>query len=116
MSYEELKKYLELLHTRTGFFEVRIDWSAIKPDQIEAYPPGRRMGLQIADAVAGSFFYAVQPSQHGFTENRYARILKPVVYHRQGQYQGYGIKFWPREVDEMVKSEERLAWVQEAYK
>ena len=115
MLYAELSQYLELLKKRTGFFEVRIEWSVIEPKRILAYPPGRRMGLQIADAVAGSFFYAVQPSQHGFTEARYARMLKPVVYHRQGQYQGYGIKFWPREVDEVIKKEDRLGWVREAY-
>ncbi len=41
------------------------------------------MGLQIADAVAGAFFYAVQPSQHGFVEDRYARILSLVLRNRK---------------------------------
>jgi hypothetical protein len=73
------------------------------------------MGLQIADALASSFFYGVQPSRHGFIEDRYARMLKPVVYHRQGRYLGYGIKFWPREAGDLVAENERLKWVMAEY-
>jgi len=115
MSYEEMKKYLKYLEANTGLFEVRIEWSVIKTEQIAAFSAGKRMGLLIADAVAGSFFYAVQPTQHGFTEGRYARMLKPVVYHREGRHLGYGLKFWPREVDEMLKSEEQIGWAKAIY-
>jgi hypothetical protein len=108
--------YLKLLKEQTGFFDVRIVWSVIDPDLVTAFTPGKRMGLQIADAVASSFYYAVQRSRHGFTEDRYARMLKPVVYHRQGQQLGYGLKFWPREVDNMLKIGEEFAWARDAYK
>lgn len=74
------------------------------------------MGLQIADAVASSTYYAVQPSQHGYTEDRYIRMLKPVIYHHRGRYLGYGLKFWPQEVDEMLATEERLRWVETDFK
>jgi len=114
MGYEEMREYLRHLEARTGPLGVRIEWQVIKPNQITAYPPGKRMGLQIADAVAGSFFYAVE-RRHGFTEDRYARMLKPVVYQREGRYLGYGIKFWPREVDDLIKSDERLRWMQADY-
>lgn len=63
--------------------------------------------------VASAFFAAVQPSRYGFVEDRYARMLKPVVYHRQGQYLGYALKFSPREVDATIVSEERFGWVRE---
>jgi hypothetical protein len=116
MSYVELREYLQHLQTQTGLFDVRIDWSVIRPEQVTAYTAGKRMGLQVADAVAGSFYYAAQPSQHGYTEDRYARMLKRVVYHREGRYQGYGLKFWPREVSQMVEREERFAWVRQDYK
>jgi hypothetical protein len=43
-------------------------------------------------------------------------MLKPVVYHRQGQQLGYGLKFWPREVDNMLKIGEEFAWARDAYK
>lgn len=116
MSYDEMTDYLKLLKDQTGFFDVRVVWSVVDPDLITAFTPGKRMGLQIADAVASSFYYAVQRSRHGFTEDRYARMLKPVVYHRQGQQLGYGLKFWPREVDDMLKTGEEFAWVRETYK
>jgi hypothetical protein len=115
MSYHELREYLRLLEAQTGFFDVRIEWSVINTDQIVVFSAGRRMGLQIADAVAGSFFYAVQPSQYGYTEDRHARILKPVVYHQKGRYLGHGLKFWPREAESMVRTEDSLRWVQEDY-
>jgi len=115
MSYDEMKDYLGYLEENTGPFDVRIEWSVVKPSQIVAFSPGKRMGLQIADAVASSFFYAVQPTQHGFTEDRYARMLKPVVYHREGRYLGYGLKFWPREVDELLRAEEQVEWVRANY-
>jgi len=111
MSYQDLKDYLKVLKDKTGPFDVRIDWSAIVPEQITAYSSGKRMGLQIADAVASSFFYAVQASQHGYTEDRYARMLRDVVYHRKGTHVGYGLKFWPREIDELIKKDERFRWL-----
>lgn len=114
-SYDELRRYLEQLEGRSVLRDVRIDWSVLKRDQIIAYTPEKRRGLQIADAVASGFFYAVQPSIHGFTEDRYARMLKPVVYHRQGWYLGYGLKFWPRELDEQLKKGERYGWVRQGY-
>lgn len=112
MSYTELRSYLALLRDMP---EVQIEWSAIKTDRIKALPMVQRAGLQIADAVATSFFYAVQPSRHGFTEDRYARMLKPVVYRRKGRYLGYGLKFFPQEVVDLLETEESLRWVKSDY-
>ena len=116
MSHTELKEYLSRLKDQRGFFDVRVAWSVINPGLISAFTPGKRMGLQIADAVASGLCYAVQPSRLGFTEDRYARMLKPVVYHRQGQHIGYGLKFWPRESDNKLKTEDAFAWVRECYR
>ena len=115
MSYKELSDYLHHLKENTSYFGVNVDWNVIMPDRITSYSPGRKMGLQIADAVAGSFFYGVQKSRYGFTENRYARLLKPIVYHHEGQYRGYGIKIWPREVENLVGECETLEWIKKEY-
>jgi len=88
MSYEELRDYLRLLKEQTGFLDIRINWDVINADQIVAYSSGKEMGLQIADAMASSAFYAVQRSKHGYTEDRCIRMLKPVIYHYQGHYLG----------------------------
>jgi hypothetical protein len=74
MSYDDLREYFDLIKMQANVMDVRIEWVAIKPEQIAAYTPGRRMGLQIADAVASSYYYAVQPTAYGFTEDRYAKI------------------------------------------
>lgn len=116
MSYDEMKDYMDHLQEQSGPLGVRIEWNVIKSDQISSLTSGKRMGLQIADAVAGSLLYAAQPTQYGFTEDRYARMLKPVVYHREGQFVGYGLKFWPREVDSLLVGEERFRWIREVYK
>ena len=116
MSYGEIKEYFDNLQRNTGIFDVRIDWSATKPGQIVAHSARKRMGLQIADAVASSFFYTCERSRYGYTEDRYARILKPVVYHRGGKHLGYGLKFWPREVDGMLKTEDHFGWLRSDYK
>ena len=73
------------------------------------------MGLQIADAVASSFYYGVQVNPYGFNEPRYAQMLKPVVYRHKKQALGYGLKFWPREAMTLVEKEAVLKWVKECY-
>src|SRR5262249_41003757 len=73
MSYDDLRAYFRHLEASSRSDRtITIDRSVIKPDQISAHSPMKRMGLQIADAVASSFFYAVEPTMHGFTEPRYA--------------------------------------------
>jgi hypothetical protein len=115
MSYAELKDYLKLLREDTSRLAVQIDWNVIKPEQVQAQSPMRCAGLLAADAVASGFAYAVEPSRYGFTEDRYARMLKPVMY-RYGRYRGYGLKFWPREFEPKLEAEERFTWLREAFK
>jgi hypothetical protein len=116
MSYQEMGEYLNLLKEQTRLRDVRIDWNAVKADKFMACSPGKKMGLQIADAVASSTFFAVQPSQHGYTEDRYIRMLKPVIYHFREIYLGYGLKFWPKEVDQKIQCDKYLKWVQSDFK
>ena len=99
MSYDELRNYLDILKTQP---KVTIDWSVIRNDQIMAYPHDKRMGLQIADAVASSFYYAVQRTRQGFMEDRYARMLKSVVYQYEKSCRNYGVKFWPSEAEKLI--------------
>jgi hypothetical protein len=116
MSYKEMCEYMELLKETSAVRDVQIRWSVIRHEQIKAFSPPKRMGLLIADAVAGSFYEAVEPNAHGFTEDRYARMLKPVVYRRNGRYQGYGIKLWPsKEINELLKTDAHLQWIVHEY-
>jgi hypothetical protein len=106
MSYAEIIGYFNYLKSQSVQRDVRIHWPVIELGRITAFSPNKRMGLQIADAVASGFFYAMEQSRYGFTEDRYARLLKPVVYQRNGRFLGYGLKFWPEATPE-------IGWLEE---
>ncbi len=114
MKYEEFRQYMNRLRHRTESDDVQINWNVIKSDQITASAT-KRMGLQLADAVASGFFFGVQPNQYGFVEDRYVRMLYPLMYKRFGRYAGYGLKFWPRETETLFKTQSHLAWLCDVY-
>ncbi len=74
-----------------------------RASQVETYSPGKRLGLQFADAVASSYYFAVEQGPFGFTEDAYARQLLPRAYRQNGELWNYGIKITP-------EPDERLAW------
>jgi hypothetical protein len=95
MSYDDLRAYLTHLKAEPSS-NVRIDWSAIDPQKVRAVNHDQLAGLQMADAVASSLFFAVNLSQYGEAEDRYFRMLRPTVYrHAKSGELGYGLKFWP---------------------
>jgi hypothetical protein len=98
MSYAELRAYLGKLKRRSAESDIRIDWSAVDSDNVEIYEHKKRMGLQIADAVASAMWNGVNPNGYGYTEPRYAEMLRPTVYAFNGRRFGYGIKVMPSEV------------------
>lgn len=102
MSYEELRRYLSYLKDNTDYFRVRIDWNVINIKQIKALPMRQRMGLQIADAVASSIFFAVE-GHFGYTESRYVEMLQPNIYNHRGIFFGYGLKFWPTDINKIME-------------
>ncbi len=42
-------------------------------------------------------------------------MMRPVVYPRNERYVGFSLKFWPREVDDLIREEERFTWVRSDY-
>jgi len=100
---------------RSWLAGVRLDPSVIHPDHFEVVTPGRRMGLQIADAAASSFFCAVQPSRLGFTEERYVRMLRPVVHEHEGCCFGHGLTLLPEEAARLLDEDTRLLWIKQHY-
>jgi Protein of unknown function (DUF3800) len=115
MSYDEIRQYLRWLKVNSERLECRIHWPSIDITKIETHTPSKRLGLQIADAVATSTYYGVNPSRFGHTEPRYIIALKPATYRRSGKYVGYGIKFWPKEVQRLVDTEASLRWVKDNF-
>jgi len=99
MSYEVLRSYLRLLKEHSDPMDVRVDWSVVDPEHVFAVNHEQLAGLQVADAVASSLYYAVQPSQYGEIEEKYAVLLKPTIYRHMNKALGYGVKFWPEDFD-----------------
>ena len=109
MSYKELFAYLRVLKDQTA--DVHIEWSAIDCDRIRTEAHAKLMGLQIADAVASGMYSAVNLNTHGFTEPRYAQMLRPVVYEHKGTRFGYGVKVWPAEMVKKTPPAEGTEWL-----
>lgn len=109
MSYDVLRSYLRLLKEQSDPMDVRIDWSVVDPDHVRAVNHEQLAGLQVADAVASSLFYAVQPSRYGEIEEKYASLLKPTFYRHKNQALGYGVKFWPADLDTLEKTNPHLS-------
>lgn len=109
MSYDALRSYLKLLKEKSDPMDVRIDWSVVDPGCVSARNHDQLAGLQVADAVASSFFYAVQINRYGDVESRYATVLSPTIYRHKGSPHGYGLKFWPQDPKELLKTNPHLA-------
>src|SRR5262249_50559490 len=75
LDYEALRRYLDHLEHNRAALGYRAEVGIIRPAQMATYTHGRRIGLQLADVVASAFFYSVEPSAYGFTEDSYSRLL-----------------------------------------
>jgi hypothetical protein len=112
MSYSEMKDYLRLLEKQKQMGkDIRIEFDKVPIDKLITQTPGRSMGLQLADAVAGAFFNAIERDKFGNTEPRYLRTLIPVLYRHDNRCLGYGFKIVPGEAAANLMKEENLKWL-----
>lgn len=108
LSYEDLRDYLLRLSNDGG---CRIDWSVIRPEQVESAQHPSSKGLQIADAVASGFFQAFEPDPFENTEDRYARILLPRCYRYKGRLNSYGLKICCGNKTAQREIEQSVSWL-----
>lgn len=94
MSYDELRAYLHQLRIDSPRKNIRVEWEVIDPDMVKAVNHDQLAGLQLADAVATSVYYAVTPNVYGDIEDRYLRLIAPTIYRHEKRVEGYGLKFW----------------------
>lgn len=94
MSYEDLRGYLHQLRLGAESRDIRVDWNVIDPDHVKAVNHDQLAGLQLADAVATSAYYAVTPNLYGDIEDRYFRLISSMIYRHEHRVDGYGLKFW----------------------
>ena len=101
MSYEDLRDYLNLLlRNHSMGSEVSINWDVISSQRVRAVNHDQLAGLQIADAVATSAYYAANRNPYSEVEERYLRIIGNTVYRYKERVDGYGIKVWCDSEDE----------------
>jgi len=99
MSYEEIRAYLRLLlkQAEANPQQVQLDRTVIDPDRIRSVEHSKLAGLQVADAVASGFHFALKVNRYGETETGYLPHLKKSVYRHKGETVGYGLKAWPED-------------------
>ncbi len=113
MSYEDLRSYLRHLREIGEAQDIRVDWSVVLSEQVNAVNHDQLAGLQIADAVASGFYFAVNRNPYGEVEDRYVRLMKDTSYrHRGGGLEGYGVKFWPESLSLLANSMPHLGLFQ----
>jgi hypothetical protein len=111
MSYEEMRTYFRSLAEDPA---CSIEWSIVRSEEIVAYTADKRMGLQLADAVASSFYCAVEP-RFGYTEPRYVHMLRDTVYGRNGRCLKYGVKLVPIDCEATFDADPRPEWVRQLF-
>jgi hypothetical protein len=99
MSYDDIRKYLRVLlkQAEDNPQKVQIDRTVVDPDRISSVEHSKLAGLQVADAVASGFHFAVKVNRYGETETGYLPHLKKTLYRHQKTALGYGIKVWPED-------------------
>lgn len=100
MSYEDIREYLRLLLNQSETYpqKVQIDHTVIDPNRIRAVEHSKLAGLQVADAVASGFHFALKVNRYGETETSYLPHLHKSIYRHKGTAMGYGVKLWPEDL------------------
>ena len=99
MSYDDIRAYLRLLlkQSEANPQQVQIDRTVIDPERICSVEHSKLAGLQVADAVASGFHFALKVNRYGETETGYLPHLKKSIYRHKGEAMGYGLKLWPED-------------------
>ena len=83
LKYKEFISYLRRLQAQGDgtFLDKRIiKWSVMDLNQIHYYNHGHRAGLQLADAVASSFYQAVNRDNQAQCDPQFAKLLMPRIW------------------------------------
>ena len=111
--YKDLQAHLQALVTITNH-DYQAAPGIILPDQIETFSAGKRVGLQIADAVATSCLFAVEEKYAGQVHDDYLQQLLPCFYadsHAAGEpptVHGFGLTVYPDAAEVRRKAGEIL--------
>jgi hypothetical protein len=92
MDYDALRRFMtEFIGPDSALGQFQNPGHVIQAEQIETYQHGQRMGLQIADAIASSHYFALEKDGYGMTEDGYATLLAPCLYCEDGEPMDSGL-------------------------
>jgi len=101
---EEIKNYLKNLQENSEKYKYRGSKN-VDIDNIQLLSPGRAAGLQIADAVASSYFFAVQKNAYAMEEISYVQEIINLSYRStNGKLFSYGIKVYPKKAESLLSN------------
>lgn len=104
----ELASYIKKLKRGSGRYNTRANWEHLA--DIHDEPHRDEGNMHLADLAASSFHMALEPKQHGMTDERYLRNLLPRLY-RGREEKPFGMKIWPEAAVVTATSEGRLAFL-----
>ena len=106
LSYERLRDYFRLIQKSRS----QVAWPHVDVDKFRVWGMDKTVWLRVADAIASGVAQGVELSRHGFCEDRFAKTLRPVVYHHGQNYQSYGMKVMPAHPAIEVDRDNRYEW------
>lgn len=108
MNYNDFRDYLTRLKNK-GREGSSIHWPVIDISAVDAQDHSRNASLQLADIVASSISSGLELDMYGNCEQRYAEILRPIIYRRDNNYLSYGIKILPNHEEcELIPEQLRM--------
>lgn len=99
-SYAEMKSYLDKLKAEPG---TQI-YGSVLGDPVSRTKDERK-NLQIADAMVGACFNALEPNNYGMTDQAYMPYLRDRFYRRNGNLLSYGFKLLPHDAADSIANE-----------
>ena len=85
-----------------------LDWEVVDPGQMFVHPTNMRIGLQLSDAVASSFYSAVSLTNDRVPTPDHAKLLASRLgQDKFGRQYMYGLKVMPRQVPDWLPPVQR---------
>lgn len=102
-------RYIDKLKRGAGRFNTRANWDHL--GEFLSEPHTDEGPMHLADLAASSFHMAVEPKQHGMTDERFLRHLLARLYRGHGN-KPFGLKMWPASATIEAQNEGRLSFLQ----
>ncbi|MBG0800838.1 DUF3800 domain-containing protein [Methylocystis sp. H4A] len=97
--YDELASYLTKLQKGQARYNCSVNWDFVH-EEFTSQRHQNETGIHLADIIASSLHMAIEPKQHGITDDRFQRNLLPMIFRSYGK--PAGLKLFPtREISQM---------------